>query len=155
MAHRHDGIGPGDRLIGEAQGAEVCSRSVPARQVEHGGRGVGGDHPVSGLDEVAGEQTTSAPDLDHEAVTFTNRGQEVDDGRRTGVGVESEPEVMDQGEIGAVIGIVCRGRVHVQVCPGGVAQSTGQCLERPSNATISATCFLSRSRPMSSNDEGR
>ena len=38
-------------------------RDMPSGDVEHGGRGVGGDDPVPGVHEVTGEQAAAAPHL--------------------------------------------------------------------------------------------
>ena len=135
-------------------------------QLEHGVGRVGGDHPVPGIHQVSGQQPAATSDLDHEAVAVTDRSQEIENPRSTGVGVESEPEMVDERQVVAVIGIACpearpcpqyrscRARGPGHASPGTSARRSARLplLALLRGSTISATCLLTRSRPMSNND---
>ena len=61
---------------------------------------------MAAVEEVPGEQSAPAPDLDDQAVTCTHRFEERRDPGCARVGVECVPAVVHQREIVPVIGIV-------------------------------------------------
>lgn len=75
-----------------------------AGQFQHGGRRVGGDDAVTGLDEVPGQQAAPATQLDHDAASGSNGLQQLEDARRAPVGMKSEAEVVHEGEVRPVVG---------------------------------------------------
>ena len=107
VAGRHDGVGLGQRIVGQREHAVLDRiRRVGAGDVEHGGRRIGGDHAVTGIGEVLGEQAAPAADLEHQAVALADRREVGEDPGRARVGVEAEPLVVDLGERGPVVGVV-------------------------------------------------
>ena len=63
---------------------------------------------MAGVDEIAGEQTAPAAELDDQAVAIAHRLEKLQHAGRAVVGVEPEPEVVDQREVGSVVGLVRR-----------------------------------------------
>ena len=61
---------------------------------------------MAGVQEVPGEQSAPAPELDDEAVTLAHRCEQGRDSGCARVGMEPVPAVVDQREIVPVIGIV-------------------------------------------------
>jgi hypothetical protein len=77
---------------------------------------------VSRPDEVAGQETAAAAELEDE--TATDRLQKRDDPGRADVGVEAEAEVVDQREIVAVVGQAASPAGSPQVCQRSISKST-------------------------------
>jgi hypothetical protein len=101
VAHRDHGVGRRDRVVGQDQHPRVLgARGVPAGQGDHGGRGVGGDHPVPGVDQVPRQQPAPSSQLHHQATPFAHRRQQPDDAGGAPIGVEPEPPMVDLGQIG-------------------------------------------------------
>lgn len=130
VADGHDRVGGRQRIVGQGQSADLGgARRVPG-QVEHRRRGVGRDDPMTRLDEVAGEKAAPAPELEHQPVALTNRGQQLKDARRACIGVEAESEMVRTGEIPPV--------VRSAAWPHGVATIPRPCSRRRPSRTASA-----------------
>ena len=93
-------LGSVKRSIASASG---CGR---ARELQHRGRRVGREHAVPGVDEVAGEQSAPAPEFEHEPIALAHRCEQLEDAGGAQIGVEAVPEVVHEGEVGAVVGLV-------------------------------------------------
>src|SRR5438874_99707 len=65
--------------------------------------GAGMDDPVAGVEQVPGQQTAAAPQLEHEAVSLAHGLEQGQDPGRRGVSVEPEPQVVHEGQIVAVV----------------------------------------------------
>jgi hypothetical protein len=61
---------------------------------------------MPGVNEVLSEKPAAASNLEHEAVTRSDVGQEPQNPGSAGVGVESEPEVVDAREIRLVVRLI-------------------------------------------------
>ena len=65
---------------------------------------------MAGLDQVMGQQPAAATEFNDEPVALANGVEERQDARRAFVGVEAEPEMVDQGQVPSVIEVT--GGVH-------------------------------------------
>lgn len=118
MPDRDDRVRLRDRIVRKDQLPDLPRiPGVRPRQLEHRGRGIGRDHPVTRVDQVSSEESTAAAELDDQAVALANRPQQLEDAGRAVVGVEAEPEVVNQREVAAVVGRVALGH------PGILARS--------------------------------
>jgi hypothetical protein len=101
---RDDRIRLRDRIVRTHQLPDLpCVPSVRPRQVEHRGRGVRRDDPVARVDQVSSEKPAPATKLDDQTVALAHGLQQLEDPGRAVVGVEAEPEVVDQREVAAVV----------------------------------------------------
>ncbi len=74
MPDADDGVGLGYGVVGQRDPHDVLGPAGGlGRQGQHGGRGVGGHHPMAGRDELLGQPPTAAPDLQHQAVPGVHR----------------------------------------------------------------------------------
>ena len=80
-------------------------RGVVAGELEHGRRGIGRDHQVAGVDEVAGEEPAAAPELEHDTASLPHGLQEGEDPRRAGIGMEPEAQVVDERQLLTVVAV--------------------------------------------------
>jgi hypothetical protein len=99
VADAHDRVGLGQRVVGQRQQAEVGAGGGLARQVEHRRRCIRRDDPVAGVEEVLRQEAAAAAELEHEPAALPHRLEQGEDPRGAGVGMEPEPEVVDQREV--------------------------------------------------------
>lgn len=105
MADGHDGVAGWDRIVGKHELDEfvdVGHRAASERQ--HRRRGIGCDHPVARVEEVASEKAAATAELDDKTVSSSGRFEELQDSWRHHVGVGSEAEMVHQRQILAVVG---------------------------------------------------
>ena len=106
MAGRHDGVRRRHGVVGQDELVGVRGPGgVVAGELEHGRRGVGRDHLMAGVDEVAGEEPAAAPELQHDTASLPHRPQEGEDPRRAGMGMESEAQMVDERQVLTVVGV--------------------------------------------------
>ena len=129
MAHAHDRVGLGQQVVGQRQQAEVGAGGGLARQVEHRRRRIRRDDPVAGIEEVFREEAAAAAELEHQPAALAHRLEQSEDPRGAGVGVEPEPEVVDQREVGPVVRVVGRHEGY-QPSPGGSHTSSATSITR-------------------------
>jgi hypothetical protein len=104
MPDRDDRVRLRDRIVRKHQFPDLPRvPGVRPRQVEHRGRGIGRDHPVTGVDQVSSEEPAPAAKLDDEPVALAHGLQQLEDPWRAVVGVEAEPEMVDQRKVAAVV----------------------------------------------------
>jgi hypothetical protein len=104
MADGDDGVAVGDGILRQHQLPDPFgARGDLLRELEHGVRCVGREHAVTGVDEVPREEPAPAAELDHEPTVCSHRLEQGEDAGSAGVGVEPEAEVVDEGEVGAVV----------------------------------------------------
>jgi hypothetical protein len=77
---------------------------------------------VPRLDEVSGQETAAAAELEDEPAAHWL--QELQDSRRAGVRMEAEAEVVDQREIVSVVGQAASPAGSPQVCQLSTSKST-------------------------------
>jgi hypothetical protein len=77
---------------------------------------------VSRFDEIAGEETAAAAELEDEPAAHGLEQRE--DPRRAGIGVEAEAEMVDQREIVAVVGQAASPAGSPQVCQLSTSKRT-------------------------------
>jgi hypothetical protein len=107
---RDDRVRVRDRIVRKDQLPDLPRiPGVRPRQLEHRGRGIGRDHPVTRVDQVSSEESAAAAELDDQAVALAHRPQQLEDAGRAVVGVEAESQMVDQREIAAVVGGVGLG----------------------------------------------
>jgi hypothetical protein len=73
-------------------------------EVEHRLRRISGHHPEPAVNQVGGEQPTPAANLDDQPIALSHRLKKPEDSWRTGIGVEPETQMMDEGQVLSVIG---------------------------------------------------
>src|SRR5439155_1549375 len=143
-----DGVGGRNGVVGERQQADLLGvRCVLASQLEHGRRGVGGDHAVTGVDEVLGQEPAAATQLDDHSTSIADGLESGQDAGRAGGGVEAEPDVMDQRQVAPVVGIaipVGHGD------PGSPVSSSRSKASSSMTGTPSSSAFDSFAEPGSS-----
>ena len=61
---------------------------------------------MAGVDEVLRQESAAAAELEHDALAVEHRLQQPENAGRAHVGVEPEPQVMDEGEVVPVVGRV-------------------------------------------------
>jgi hypothetical protein len=95
MTNSHDRVGWWDRVVGQYERTDLLgiAGDLPCQ----------GDHAMSGVDEVPGEQPTSATDLDDEAFPFAYGRKQLEDPRSAGIGVEAEAAVVHEREVPPVV----------------------------------------------------
>jgi hypothetical protein len=69
-------------------------RHVTARQLQHCGRRVGRNYPVTTLEQVPRQVAASAAELDHQSIAFPDRRQQIEHSTRARVRMESESQVV-------------------------------------------------------------
>jgi hypothetical protein len=106
VADGHDRVGVRDRIVRQGQASDrLGANRVDASEVEHRRRGVGSDYLVARIDEVLGEQPTAAPEFNDKSASFADWFEQGEDAWCAVICVECEAEVMDQREIGTVVGV--------------------------------------------------
>jgi hypothetical protein len=119
VPHRHQGVCSGDGVVRQREALDALGvRDVFSCQGHHGRRRVGGDHPVTGVDEVPGQLPAAAAELDDGAVPAQHRPQSLQDPGGAGVGVEPEATLVHQRQIGSVQGACWRR--HTQIIAGEI-----------------------------------
>jgi hypothetical protein len=91
------------------------------------------------VDQVSSEEPAPAAELDNQTVALAHGLQQLQDPGRAVVGVETEPEVVDQREVAAVVGHVALGHPVIlapdltTVDRGSAARCWARvfCLDRP------------------------
>jgi len=102
VADRYDRVRGGQRVIGQRELAQVCLLTqLRPGLLQHRRRGVGGDDPVPGGQQVAGQRPGAAAELQDDPVV--HRRQEVQDTRGAVVGVAAVTPRVDQGEVVLVV----------------------------------------------------
>ena len=71
---------------------------------------------MTGVHQEAGEEPTAAAELDHDAVTGSNRLEQRQDPRRAPVGVEAEAQVVHPGQVLPVVRVVGTHRASSRGC---------------------------------------
>ena len=84
---------------------------------------------------MAGEQPAATAELDHQAITVTDRLEEPQDARCDRVCMGPEPQMVDQGKIVAIVRVVSRNHFHILAGFGRLASAL---LARPGNEPIVA-----------------
>jgi hypothetical protein len=74
------------------------------------------------VDHVSSEEPAPAAELDDHAIALAYGLQQLEDPGRAVVGVEPEPEVMDQREVATIVGRVTLG--HPVILAGSLAGVT-------------------------------
>jgi hypothetical protein len=136
MADRHNRIATRDGIVGKDElGEPVDVGSCLLGKFEHGSGCISRDHPVSGVEEMSGQQSATTAKLDHHALPITNRLKETQNARCDQIGVESEPEMVDQAKIAPILR--CASRIHSAILADLQARGAHR---DPTGPPTTATC---------------
>jgi hypothetical protein len=102
MTDRHDRVRGRQRIVGQDQLAHVhVGAERRPGQLDHGGRRVGRDDPVTGGQQVPGHRPGTAAQLEDQPASY--RIQVVQEAGRAVVGVLAEAARVDQGQVVLVV----------------------------------------------------